>query len=111
MSAFRIKLYGLTDKDKISLKSMLKLANDLLTHEWQVVDQGKAELYIYSFDSEEGLTAWQHREEGLTALLTVKGNITEPVDIILKKPLRTTNFSEALNIVEDKIAAHAHKKS
>ena len=84
MSAFRIKLYGLTDKDKISLKSMLKLANDLLTHEWQVVDQGNAELYIYSFDSEEGLTAWQQREEGLTALLTVKGNITEPVDIILK---------------------------
>ena len=110
MSVFRIKLYGLTDKDKTSLKSMLKLANDLLTHEWQIVEQGKAELCIYSFDTDEGLAAWQQREEGLTALLTVKGNITEPVDIILKKPLRTTNFSEALNIVEDKISALSPKK-
>ncbi|OUR64419.1 hypothetical protein A9Q79_08150 [Methylophaga sp. 42_25_T18] len=90
---------------------MLKLANDLLTHEWQIVEEGKAELSIYSFDSDEGLSAWKQREEGLTALLTVKGNITEPVDIILKKPLRTTNFSEALNIVEDKIAARSQKKS
>ncbi len=110
MSAFRIKLQGLSDKDKTSLKSMLKLANDLLTHEWQIVEQGKAELSIYSFDTDEGQAAWQQREEGLTALLTVKGNITEPVDIILKKPLRTTNFSEALNIVEDKIAALSSKK-
>lgn len=84
MSAFRIKLYGLTGKDKTSLKSMLKLANDLLTHEWQIVEQGSAELCIYSFDTEEGLAAWQQREEGLTALLTITGNITEPVDIILK---------------------------
>jgi hypothetical protein len=103
MAAFRIKLYGLTHIDKTSLKSMLKLASDLLTHEWQVIEKGKADLSIYSFDTEEGLTAWQQHGDGLTALLTATGNITEPVDIILKKPLRTTNFSDALNIIEDKI--------
>jgi hypothetical protein len=109
MSAYRIKLYGLTDIDKSSLASMLKLAHDLLSHEWKIVDQGTAELCIYSFDTSEGITAWQQREEGLTALLAVQGNITEPVDIILKKPLRTTNFSEALNLIEDKIVASSKK--
>lgn len=105
MSAFRIKLCGLSDIDRRSLKSMLKLADALLTHEWQLIEKGQADLCIYSFNTEEGLVAWQQRGEGLTALVTVSGSVTEPVDIILKKPLRTTNFSEALNLVEDKITA------
>jgi hypothetical protein len=110
MAAFRIKLCGLTDVDKSSLGSMLKLADALLTHEWQLIEKGQADLCIYSFDSEEGVSAWQQRGEGLTALLTGSGNVAEPVDIILKKPLRTTNFSEALNIVEDKISAASKEK-
>jgi len=110
MSTYHIKLHGLTDIDTTSLKSMLKLANDLLSHDWQIIDHGQADLTIYSFDSDEGLTAWQQRGEGFTALLTKTGNITEPVDIILKKPLRTTNFSEALNLIEDKISAQQAKE-
>ncbi|PHS70989.1 MAG: hypothetical protein COB23_01665 [Methylophaga sp.] len=106
MPAFRIKLYGLSDADKTSLKSMLKLVSDLLTHQWVIVGvKSDAELSIYSFDSEEGIAAWQQRDNTLTALLTNKGNITEPIDIVLKKPLRTSNFSEVLNIVEDKITS------
>lgn len=104
MSAFRIKLYGISDLDSSVLKSMLNLAGDLLTHEWIIVDSGIAELSLYSFDSEEGTTAWQQRGDGLTALLANKGNITEPVDVLIKKPLRTTNFAEALNLIEDKVS-------
>lgn len=110
MSALRIKLCGLTDIDRSSLRSMLKLAGALLTHEWQLIEKGQADLCIYSFDTEEGLAAWQQRGEGLTALLTVSGSVSEPVDIILKKPLRTTNFSETLNIVEDKIIGISKEK-
>ena len=111
MSAFRIKLCGLSDIDRSSLKSMLKLADALLTHEWQLIEKGQADLCIYSFDTEEGIAAWQQHGEGLTALVTVSGSVTEPVDIILKKPLRTTNFSEALNLIEDKITAVAKEKN
>jgi hypothetical protein len=105
MSAYTISLCGLTDVDKSSLKSMLKLSKTLLTHEWEIIESGIAELSIYSFDTEEGKTLWQQREVGqsITALLTTEGDVTEPVDVVLKKPLRTSNFSDALNLVEDKI--------
>jgi hypothetical protein len=82
---------------------MLSLANDLLRNDWKIVESDDMDLAIYSFDSAEGITAWENRGEGLTALLTKSGNITEPVDIVIKKPLRTSNFSDALNLIAEKI--------
>lgn len=106
MPSFRIMLHGLDAKDTSSLKSMLGLSSDLLNHEWSIVEQGEAELSIYSFDSEEGQQAWQQHGNGITAVLTNQGNLTESVDIVLKKPLRTSNFSNALNLVADMLGAN-----
>lgn len=103
MTAMRLKLAGLNNIDQSSLKSMLRLSSELLTQQWQVVDEGPADLVIYAFDNETGQQAWRNRAPGLTALLTNKGNVTEPVDVVLRKPLRKSNFSEALNLVEEKI--------
>lgn len=100
----RLKLAGLNGVDKSSLNSMLRLSADLLTQEWMIVDDGYADLVIYAFDTETGQQAWRERQPGLTALLTNIGNVTEPVDIVLRKPLRKSNFSEALNHVEEKIS-------
>lgn len=103
MSTLRLKLFGLNGIDRNSLRSMLRLSADLLTSEWILVEEGHADLEIYSFDTDSGQQAWQNRTGGLTALLTNTGNVTEPVDIVLRKPLRKSNFSEALNLVEEKI--------
>ena len=100
----RIKACGLNEIDKSSLKSMLNLAAALLSHPWVLTDDANAELKVYCFDYPEGQSAWQQRSEnGLSALLTNHGNVTEAVDIIIKKPLRTANFSEALNLIDDQI--------
>lgn len=107
----RIKACGLNDIDKSSLKSMLNLAADLLSHPWVLTDDANAELNVYCFDYPEGLSAWQQRSEnGLSALLASHGNVTEVVDIIIKKPLRTANFSEALNLIDDQIRGPKPKK-
>ena len=83
---------------------MLKLAADLLSHPWLLTDADDADLKVYCFDYPEGLSAWQSRTEtGLSALLASHGNVTEAVDIIIKKPLRTANFSEALNLIDEQI--------
>jgi len=104
MAAFRIKLCGLNNIDASSLKSMLSLAGDQLTHDWEIVSSAQAELYIYSFDSDEGTEAWQqHNDQALSALLSTDGSSSEPVDIVLKKPLRTKNFSIALNDIEEQM--------
>jgi hypothetical protein len=103
VSSLRLKLSGLGDVDKNSIYSMLRLSADLLTEDWTIVDEGPADLVIFSFDSEAGQHAWQQRQLSLTALLTHHGNVTEPVDIVLRKPLRKSNFSDALNLVEEKI--------
>lgn len=103
MSPLRLKLCGLNGIDRNSLSSMLRLSADLLTHEWIIIDEGQADLEIYAFDTDAGRQAWQQRPPGITALLTNSGNVTEPVDIVLRKPLRKSNFSEALNLVEEKI--------
>jgi len=103
LATLRLKLVGLNGIDRNSLRSMLRLSADLLTAEWILVEEGHADLEIYSFDTDKGQQAWQRRSEGLTALLTNTGNVTEPVDIVLRKPLRKSNFSEALNLVEEKI--------
>ena len=103
MTVMRLKLAGLNGVDKNSLNSMLRLSADLLTQEWIIVDGGHADLVIYAFDTDVGQQAWRDRKPGLTALLTNTGNVSEPVDIVLRKPLRKSNFSEALNLVEEKI--------
>ncbi|MCX4190303.1 hypothetical protein [Methylophaga sp. OBS3] len=100
----RIKACGLNEVDKTSLKSMLNLAADLLSHEWQLSEDSSAELHVYCFDYPGGEAAWQNRSTHVfNALLTSHGNVTEAVDIIIKKPLRTANFSEALNLIDDKV--------
>ncbi len=107
----RIKACGLNEIDKSSLKSMLNLAAELLSHPWVLTDDANAELKVYCFDYPEGQSAWQQRTEiGLSALLTSHGNVTEAVDIIIKKPLRTANFSEALNLIDDLIRGPKPKK-
>lgn len=103
MSPLRLKLCGLNGIDKNSLRSMLRLSTDLLTTDWIIVETGAADLEIYAFDTESGQQAWHNRSPGFTALLTNSGNVTEPVDIVLRKPLRKSNFSEALNLIEEKI--------
>jgi len=53
-------------------------------------------------ETEEGKEAWLAHDKGFSAILSSQ-KVTESADIILKKPLRTKNFSEALNAIEDKI--------
>ena len=89
---------------------MLSLAKDLLSEQWEIVESDDIDLAIFSFDTEEGVAAWENRSEGLTALLSKTGNITEPVDIVIKKPLRTSNFSDALNLIAEKINPVANEK-
>ncbi|NOQ81743.1 MAG: hypothetical protein GQ548_04365 [Methylophaga sp.] len=104
MTAFRVKLCGLNDGDTHSLKSMLNLTHEQLVHNWEIVTSEQADLYIYSFDSEEGKTAWQqHNEQDISVLLSSQKKSTETVDFILKKPLRTKNFSDALNTIATSI--------
>lgn len=103
MSTLRLKLVGLNGIDRNSLRSMLRLSSDLLTSEWILTEEGQADLEIYSFDTETGQQAWRNRKPGLTALLTNTGNVTEPVDIVLRKPLRKSSFSDALNLIDEKL--------
>lgn len=103
---FQIKLFGLSDIDKSSLKSMLNLAKKQLLHDWVIVADGAAELSIYSFDSEEGRLAWQRHGDGLSALLSANDSTNEAVDFILKKPLRSKNFSTALNAISNQLDSH-----
>lgn len=102
MSALRIKACGLKPLDHTSLRSMLTLANNLLTHNWEIIEHGQADLYIYSLETDEGKAAWLEHNKGFSAILS-SGKITESADVSLKKPLRTKNFSETLNTIEGKI--------
>lgn len=102
MSALRIKACGLKKIDNTSLRSMLTLTNDLLSHSWEIIDDGQADLYIYSLETKEGKAAWLEHKQGFSAILASQ-KVTTPADIILKKPLRTKNFSETLNAIEGKI--------
>lgn len=103
MSPLRLKLAGLNGIDRNALRSMLRLSAELLSSEWILVEEGQADLEIFSFDTDAGQQAWRERGSGLTALLTNSGNITEPVDIVLRKPLHKSSFSQALNLVEEKL--------
>ncbi|MFW5451463.1 MAG: hypothetical protein ACKE9I_07685 [Methylophagaceae bacterium] len=110
MTALRLKACSLSSIDNISLKSMLGLARDLLTREWVIIEQGEADLCLYSVDTADSKIAWLQRGEGLTALLVAGNNTDEIADIFLKKPLRAKNFSEALNSIEQKIKASKQPK-
>ncbi|HHA19053.1 MAG TPA: hypothetical protein ENK70_05050, partial [Methylophaga sp.] len=95
MPAFRIKACGLKKIDTTSLRSMLTLADNLLSHNWEIIEHDPVELCIYSLETEEGKEAWLAHDKGFSAILSSQ-KVTESADIILKKPLRTKNFSEAL---------------
>lgn len=82
---------------------MLNLAQKQLLHDWVIVTDGAADLSIYSFDSEEGRQAWQRHGEGASALLSAIESTNETVDLILKKPLRSKNFSTALNSISTQL--------
>ncbi|MBE0438877.1 MAG: hypothetical protein IBX57_03770 [Gammaproteobacteria bacterium] len=98
----RLKACGLSEIDYTSLKSMLGLAHSLLNHPWILVDDADADLIIYSLETEQGQAAWQQHQTGFSGILTTDINLKQEVDIILKKPLRTRNFSDALNSIESK---------
>jgi len=90
---------------------MLSLASDQLSHEWNIVNSKQAELFIYSLSSDEGRAAWQeHDDKDVSAVLSANGTSDKSFDIILKRPLRTKNFSAALNDIEN-IIADGKKKS
>jgi hypothetical protein len=117
MTILKAKLCSLNDADTRSITSMLSVANDHLSSQWQLVKSEDADLYIYSFDTEEGIDAWhQHNPQKISALLSTQDETGEAIDIIIKKPLRTKNFSHVLNEAEQKIGAtvkqqtHAQKK-
>ncbi len=98
----RLKACGLSEIDYSSLKSMLRLANSLLNHPWILVDDADADLTIFSLETEQGQSAWQQHQTGFSGILTTDINLKQEADIILKKPLRTRNFSDALNKIESK---------
>lgn len=83
---------------------MLNLAKKQLSHEWIIVTDGAADLSIYSLDSEDGRQAWQRHGDGASALLSASETTNEAVDLILKKPLRSKNFSTALNTISDNLS-------
>jgi hypothetical protein len=103
MSTRRIQLNGLTEADSLALQSMLRLSANSLNSQWEVVESSNADLMVYAFDTEAGQQAWAKHGSGLSAVITTFGNIDEPVDLILKKPLRKSSFADALNLIDDKL--------
>lgn len=103
MATFRIKTCGLTNADLSSLKSMLKLAQDNLHHNWEIVNKEDADLYVYCLDYETGISAWEQRVQALSCLLTKDSGVA-PADITLNKPLRVKSFTEILNSLDQKLS-------
>jgi hypothetical protein len=99
----RLNAIGLSDIDFSSLKSMLSLSSSLLTHTWILSDAQDAELTIFSQENPDSLNRLTAFSGKYTALLTKESTDADTVDIVLRKPLRTKNFSEALNTIEAKI--------
>lgn len=99
MSTLKIKLCELNNGDIGSIKSMFHLTASQRKHDWEIVLSGSADLYIYSFESEKSITAWQNHSssDGMSVLFSTNLDVDVAVDIVLKKPLRTKNFSEMLN--------------
>lgn len=103
MTRLRIKPCYLNEMDNTSLRSMLKLSNDRLISQWEIIDKGVAELYIYSLNSEQSAAALQAHSDGFSAVLCNEPVTLESVDIVLKKPLRAKDFANTLNQLEDNI--------
>jgi hypothetical protein len=103
MDSMRIKTYGLTDSDFISLKSILALSTGALNSEWAIIESGQVELHIYSLSTTEGKIAWQSHNKGYNAILSTQPAHDQSIDFILKKPLRARNFIEVLNEVAEKV--------
>ncbi|MBL1320366.1 MAG: hypothetical protein COA63_004805 [Methylophaga sp.] len=105
MSTLKIKLCELNDGDIGSIKSMFHLTTSQRKHEWEIVLSGPADLCIYSFESEKSITAWQSHSssDGMSVLFSTNLDVDVAVDIVLKKPLRTKNFSEVLNTAAKQI--------
>jgi hypothetical protein len=110
MTVFHLKFAGLAETDANTIKSMLRLSTNQLSQKWEVVERGEAALVIYCFDSEEGRLAWENRGENLTASLIIKDEPTEPVDIIFRKPLRKSNFADALNQAAELLLSHQQQR-
>ncbi|MDQ7073349.1 MAG: hypothetical protein Q9N32_07745 [Gammaproteobacteria bacterium] len=105
MTTLKIKLCELNDADIGSIKSMFHLTTSQRKHDWEIVLSGDADLCIYSFESEKSITAWQHHksENGMSVLFSTNLDVDVAVDIVLKKPLRTKNFTEMLNAAAKQI--------
>ncbi len=103
MTCLRIKPCYLSEMDNTSLRSMLRLSNDRLNSQWEIVDNGIADLYIYSLNSEQSTAALQAHSDGFSAVLCNEPDTLESVDILLKKPLRAKDFANTLNQLEDNI--------
>ncbi|PHS25262.1 MAG: hypothetical protein COA83_06130 [Methylophaga sp.] len=99
MLTLKIKLCELNNGDIGSFKSMFHLTASQRKHDWEIVLSGAADLYIYSFESEKSITAWQNHSssDGMSVLFSTNLDVDVAVDIVLKKPLRTKNLSEMLN--------------
>ncbi len=105
MTMLKIKLCELNDADIGSIKSMFHLTTSQRKHDWEIVLSGDADLCIYSFESEKSIAAWQHHksEDGMSVLFSTNLDVDVAVDIVLKKPLRTKNFTEMLNTAAKQI--------
>ena len=103
MSHYKIKPCKLSEADHISLKSILELCQKRLNTPWQLIEQGQADLYIYSFNNPDSLAAFNQHNTGFSALISNDDTAIDNVDIVLKKPLRANNFAQVLNKIEEKI--------
>jgi hypothetical protein len=113
MTTLKIKLCELNDADIGSIKSMFHLTSSQHKHDWEIVLSGDADLCIYSFESEKSIRAWQNHtsEDGMSVLFSTNQDVDVAVDIVLKKPLRTKNFSAMLNAAAKQIQLSARLKN
>lgn len=99
MTTLKIKLCDLNRSDVGSIKSMFHLTAAQHKQDWEIVSSGDADLCIYSFESEKSIATWQKHGylDGLTVLFSTNEDVDVAMDIVLKKPLRTKNFTGVLN--------------
>lgn len=103
MAALRIRLCGVNNIDMTSLRSMLQLSDKRLNSDWMVANTGRADLYLYSIDSEEGSSLLLQHKSGISAILSSKAVSPATADFHIKKPLRSKQLAETLNDVEEKL--------
>jgi len=103
MAALRIRSCGVNGIDMNSLRSMLQLSDKRLHSEWLVASSGRADLYLYSDETPEGLALFQQHKHGISAVLSKRTHSLISADLHIKKPLRATQLVDALNEAEQKI--------